>query len=482
MTARRKASRPDKRVAPIQKPPAEYLRGRFCFRISLSTANIAMELTVPSCLSKVAGLALFAVVPSAMAAPPPDSCVPGFYRLADGAGIDVAPSDAGHLRWRALDGTSGYLSPLKGGKWSSALGWTNRPDGKVIDLSRCTHGEIDFAGTAGHRVPFETIDTRFMSDGTELAGRLVLPEGQEPVPVVVLVHGSEDTSALRFYALQRLLPAEGVGVFVYDKRGTGDSKGAFTHDLHVLATDANAALATAKRLAGPRANRIGFYGTSQGGWTAPLAAAQSHPDFVIVGYGLAVTPLDEDREAIELNMVQHGFGATETAKALEIGAATATILRSHFQSGYDELRRVVAKYKNEPWFPFVRGDVTGILIRMSEAELRVQGPRMLPDIIPDYDPMPVLGTLKTPQLWILGGEDIDAPYRETYRRLMSLKKDGHPIAIVVYPHVEHGLYAFETKGEERLSTRQPVSLERLLAGFARTQAIRGPYDDAEVVP
>jgi alpha-beta hydrolase superfamily lysophospholipase len=81
----------------------------------------------------------------------------------------------------------------------------------------------------------------------------------------VLVHGSEDTSALHSYALQRLLPAMGVGVFVYDKRGTGASSGVFTHDIEQLAEDAAAALAEARRLSGRRLGRVGFYGTSQGG-------------------------------------------------------------------------------------------------------------------------------------------------------------------------------------------------------------------------
>jgi hypothetical protein len=408
-------------------------------------------------------------------------CQVGAYRLSDRSFVDIAPSDEGHLRWRRLDGTSGYLTKRADGKWSSTLGWTGRDDGKIVDLSGCSRGEIRFAGVTGHRVHFDTSETPFMSGGVQLAGRLVLPAGHETVPIVVLVHGSEDSSALRNYAVQRLLPAQGVGVFVYDKRGTGQSKGSYTHDVPQLAADANAALESAKSLAGARAGHVGYYGTSQGGWTAPLAATLGHPDFIIVGYGLAVSPVEEDREALDLDMTRHGFGAAETAKALEIGAAVEAIIRSNFQSGYDVLKRVIDKYKNEPWFPFVHGDVTGDVIAMSEAELREKGPHLLPAINLDYDPMPVLRVPKTPQLWILGKEDIEAPYLETYRRLVALKKDGQPISIVVYPDVEHGLYAFEVKGEERLSTRQPASLQRLFTDFARTQRIDSTYDDARVV-
>ncbi|MGH6614137.1 alpha/beta hydrolase family protein [Sphingomonas sp.] len=411
---------------------------------------------------------------------PATQCAPAYYRLADGSGVDIAPSDDSHYRWRRLDGTSGLLSRKPDGTWSSTLGWTGRDDGKTVDLSRCDRGEIRFAGMAGKHLSLATTEKRFVSGDAELAGRLILPPGRRAAPIVVLVHGSEDSSALRTYALQRILAAQGVGVFVYDKRGTGLSKGAFTHNIHQLATDAHAALETARSLAGARAGRIGYYGTSQGGWTAPLAATFGWADFVIAGYGLAVSPVDEDREALALDMSRHGFGAAETAKALEIGAAAQAIARSKFQSGYDALRLVVAKYRDEPWFRFVRGNITGIILQMPEATLREQGPRLFAGIIPDYDPMPVLRTLKTPQLWILGADDIDAPYLETYRRLIALKQAGHPLSIVVYPGVEHGLYAFETKGEERLSTRQPASLQRLLTDFARGERLADAYGDARV--
>lgn len=407
-------------------------------------------------------------------------CGSAYYRLRDGTGVDIAVSTDGHFRWRRPDGTSGLLTRRADGKWSSTAGWTERPDGKLVDLSGCSSGKIVFAGVDGQRATFAEQDGVFTSGSASLAGRLILPEGKGRVPIVVLVHGSEDSSARQTYALQRLLPAQGVGVFVYDKRGTGQSKGRFTHDIPTLAEDARTALDTARKWAGRRAGRIGYYGTSQGGWTAPLAASKDKPDFVIVGYGLAVTPIMEDREAIALDMTRHGFGTAETAKALRIGAAVETIVRSDFQSGFDELRTVLAQYRGEPWLPFVRGNVTGIALHTPEEKLRADGPKLFRGINPDYDPMPVLKALDVRQLWILGGQDIDAPYRETFRRLMALKREGKPISVVVYPDVEHGLYAFETKGEERLSTRQPASLQRLIIDFARGRSLGRSYDNAKV--
>lgn len=434
-----------------------------------------------SSLITLAISAIVALAPFAPGEARAAECLPGYFQFSDGSGVDIAPANDGRFRWRRPDGTTGLLQPRQDGRWSSTVGWTGREDGLVVDLAGCERGLISFAGLTGRRVELDTNEVRFPSAGAEIAGRLVLPLGRNPVPIVVLLHGSEDTSALKNYALQRLLPAQGVGVFVYDKRGTGNSTGQYTHDIRQLAADAKAALETAKSLAGARRGRIGYYGTSQGGWTAPLAATLNAVDFVIVGYGLAVSPAEEDNEALELDMLRHGYGAAEVRKALEIGAAAQSIVRNNFQSGYGELRAVIERYKNEPWFRHVRGNITGVILQTPEATLREIGPQRFRGALLDYDPMPVLRKLKTPQLWILGGEDIDAPYRETHRRLTTLQRQGHRISIVVYPDVEHGLYAFETKGDERLATRQPASLQRLLLTFARGMKLDARYDNAQIV-
>jgi uncharacterized protein len=428
-------------------------------------------------------LALLTTAPFSAGAEPARrdlACAVGYYRLSGSAGVDLGYAGEDALRWRRPDGTSGLLTPTGEHAWTSTAGWTGRTDGVQVDTRACAQGQISFAGKTARRMQFAILETRFESGGTSLAGRLVLPSGKAQVPVVVLVHGSEDTSALRFYALQRLLPAMGVGVFVYDKRGTGTSSGVFTHDLHQLADDAAAALGEARRLSGRRLGRIGFYGTSQGGWTAPRAATLTAADFVIVGYGLAIKPIDQDREALALDMTRHGFGPEETTKALEIGRAAEKILRSGFQSGYQELAAVRNTYRDEPWLPYVRGNVTRLMIEMPEETLRKIGPTVFNGVSPDYDPMPVLETLGTAQLWILGGQDIDAPHAETFRRLRKLQADGRPVSIAVYPDSEHGLYEFEQVDSKRISTRQPASLLNLLTDFARTGRVKTAYEAADI--
>jgi hypothetical protein len=406
-------------------------------------------------------------------------CHIGAYRLADRSLVDIGAGDGPHLRWRREDGTTGALTREADGTWTSTLGWSDRPDGIKVRLSDCADGRISFADTAGSRIAFDITDTRFQGAGVTLAGRLVLPKGSARVPIVVLVHGSEHSSALDSYDLQRMFPALGIGVFVYDKRGTGTSGGTYTQDYLLLADDAIAAVSEAKRLSGPRAGRIGYQAGSQGGWVAPLAAKISPVDFVIVSFGLAVSPLDEDREAIAYDMENHGYGPDVMAKAMQIADASAAILLSDFRDGYERLDALKRQYGKEPWFKDVHGDVTFALLAMPPDELKQKGPVLLAGAPFQYDPMPVLRHLDTPQLWILGGADADAPSAETIKRLLDLQKAGCPIALAVYPHAEHGMYEFETKPDgTRTDTRNPAGYFDMMRDYILDGKLRGKHGDA----
>jgi uncharacterized protein len=434
-----------------------------------------LAVAVAALLGAIASIATTSASPAAATAA---DCRVGSYRLQDGRVIDIAPSTNSRLRWRMTNGTTGELTRA-GDAWTSTLGWTGRPDGHRIEFGGCKAGTIRFDADRGTRIPFDVTETRFASGGVSLAGRLVLPAGNARVPIAVLVHGAEHDSARESFALQRLFPSNGIGAFVYDKRGTGTSGGEYTQDYLMLANDAIAAMREARRLAGARAGRIGYQAGSQGGWVAPLAAKIEPVDFVVVGFGLAVSPLEEDRSAIVLDMTRHGYGAEVVAKAMEVADATAAVLLSDFRDGYDTLAAVQAKYGKESWFADVRGNVSSYLLGHPEAELRETGPTLVPGIPWQYDPMPVLRNLRTPQLWVLGADDIDAPSAETARRLAGLAAHGAPITTAMFPYAEHGIYEYETATDgTRLSTRQPDGYFRMMRDFIRDGRLQPPYGTA----
>ncbi len=431
--------------------------------LSLSFTAVGMQ-RAPLVL---AALILGASTVPAAASPesPGGDCPVGIYQLGNGSKLDVGASDGDHLRWREEDGTTGLLTRDGSHAWTSTLGWTERPDGKRVSFN-CAKGTVGFAGASGTRIPLQATNVTFQGAGARLAGRLVMPQGTAPVPIVVLVHGSEHISALDFYSLQRQFPAEGIGVFVYDKRGTGKSGGRYTQSFLVLADDAIAAASEARRLAGARAGRIGYQAGSEGGWVAPLAAKIAPVDFVIVGFGLAVSPLEEDREAIEYDMQSRGYGPDVMAKAMQIADASAAILLSDFRTGYDRLDALKRQYGKEPWLEHVHGDVTWALLAWPAEELQQKGPVLFAGVPLQHDPMPILRNLDAPQLWILGAEDADAPSAETIKRLRGLQSAVRPITLAVFPHAEHGIYEFETTADgNRADTRNPQGYFAMMRDF-----------------
>jgi pimeloyl-ACP methyl ester carboxylesterase len=429
-------------------------------------------------------LAALLAAPSIACAGDAPDCHIGSYRLNDGELVDIAPTDDDALRWRQFHGATGKLHPGTNGVWRSTYGWTDRADGLVVSFSPCGTGEIVFGGVPGRRIALDVHEATFDSHGTTLTGRLVMPPGEAQVPVVVLLHGSEPDSALTDYYLQRMLPAEGVGAFVYDKRGTGKSGGHYTQDYSLLADDAVAALGEARQLAGARVGRIGYQGGSQAGWVAPIAANRTPVDFVIVCFGLAVNVIDEDQEAVELQMREKGYPPEVIAKALEVASAAEAVFESDFSSGFPKLDELRAKYGSAPWYKDVHGDYAFFVLQQhSDADLRALAPQFDWHTPFHYDPMPTLRADKAPQLWILGGEDYEAPSAETSRRIKSLIGAGAPFTLAFYPRAEHGITLFETGGDgERISTRYASGYFRMIRDFARDGKVQGSYGDAEVTP
>jgi len=425
------------------------------------------------------GLSLLTVVPAFAAA---SDCRVGSYRLSDGSALDIAPSEGDTLRWRLFSGETGQLHPRAGDSWTSTYGWTGKPDGKAVSFSDCARGEIHFGGQAGKRIDFDVSDMTFDSHGVTLAGRLVLPKGGGRVPVVVLVHGSEHDSARDLYAFQRMFPAQGIGAFVYDKRGTGASGGAYTQDFEVLANDAVAAMTQARRLAGARVGRIGYQGGSEGGWVVPLAVNRAPVDFAIVSFGLAVNILEEDQQSVALDMHFHHRSAAETAQALELARAGERVVETGGREGYEEFDALRRKYRSQPWYRYVHGDFLFAVLPLDRDGIVELIKKSGFDTAPfRYEPMPTLRASTTPQLWVLGSDDLEAPSAETAQRIRSLIAAGKDYTLAVYPGAEHGMTEYELDAQgERVSTRFAPGYFQMMADFIRDGRIGAHYGKAQI--
>lgn len=407
-----------------------------------------------------------------------EDCHVGVYRLADGGLVDVAGEGKG-LRWRTLDGRTGGLAPAPAGGWTGTFGFTGDPDTTAVGFGDCAEDRIRFGGLEGRRQRLAPMDAWFVSRGVRLRGRLVMPPGGGSVAVMVLGHGSERSSAVDTAFRQRLYPAAGVGVFVYDKRGTGASQGRYTQDFSVLADDAAAAMLQARRLAGARAGRVGFQGGSEAGWVLPLAASRTRADFVIIGYGIAASPIEEDRTETLQDLTAAGWGPEVLAKAEAVIAAADELIRSNFSRGYERLAEVRASYGAEPWFKDLKGEFTGEIAHHSEAELKLIGPAQDVGAPWDYDAVAALRRLKAPLLWMVAEADTEGAGPETPRALFGLQREGRPITVAVFPNTEHGLHLFLARGGRREHLGYPAGYFRMELDFARSGRLAGPYAGAE---
>ena len=425
------------------------------------------------------GLLIALAAGPALAEEAPD-CRVATYRLRDGRLIDVGPEGKG-LRWRSLDGRTGALTPQPGGGLASTKGWTDRPDGVSVTFGPCGSGTVIVDGMAGKAASFEVHDTRFVRDGVDFTGRLVLPKGATRVPVMVLGHGSERWSAVANGFRQRLYPAAGVGVFIFDKRGTGGSGGKYTQDFDVLAQDLAAAVAEARRLGGARIGRIGLQGGSQAGWVLPLASTKAKVDFVIVGYGIAAGPLTEDRTETLQDLAAAGWGAEVLAKAREVTDATGAVMASNFTGGFERFNAVVAKYRSEPWFKDLKGEFTGEMVTYSEAQIREVGPQRDEGTPWTYDAVGALARVTTPLLWMIAGADTEGAGEETPRNLLALRAEGRPFTVVEFPNTEHGVHLLETRGGVREQVAYAPGYFAMELDFAKHGRLTRAYPAARVL-
>jgi pimeloyl-ACP methyl ester carboxylesterase len=388
-----------------------------------------------------------------------NTCPTGAFASAAGGIVVFSPVPtipAPGLRYLFLDGRRGSTldsEPIVRCKGSSVE--VRERDGPWVSWSR-----IDLAMT----------DTAFSSAETRLAGRLIEPASSKAqLPLIVMVHGSERTPALGSpYAL--MLAAQGVRVFAYDKRGTGASDGEYTQNFELLAEDAARALAHARTLAAGRFDRAGYFGGSQGGWVAPLAAMRAPADFVAVGFGLVVSPIEEDRE----QMMAEARSARLGAEALEgidrLSRATATLLKSHFETGYEALDAIRRDPSTRAWAEKIVGEHSGAMLRASDADLRRFGRARFDnlELIWDYDAAAVLQRLDVPILWVLAEQDREAPIERTRELLSSFAADGKPIETWMFPGTDHGMFEFITERDgTRRNTRITDGYLRLLGDWVR---------------
>lgn len=311
------------------------------------------------------------------------------------------------------------------------------------------------------RLPLRESEVYFASGELTLRGLLVLPEKTDgPIPAQIAVHGSGRDQAVYGYRLPYLAAANGMAGFVFDKRGTGESEGKYSQNFPDLAGDVKAAVDFLRTRPEVDPTRIGLVGFSQGGWIAPMAAAQgAQVNTIVVNYGVARPVFEEDRWGYVWALRREGFGDREIAEVDELNEVTAKIIDQRRKDAYSELRPAFESAKDKPWFQAVKksdstvGYMAGSRLPLWAWEWfdKLVGYEVVFGSIDRlYDPEATIRDLRIPSLWLFAGDDSSAPTPWSVEVLERLVAEGAPIEYEVFPGIEHGMLVVEnSSGQDR---------------------------------
>lgn len=285
------------------------------------------------------------------------------------------------------------------------------------------------------------IPLTFTHQNIPFAGDLHLPAGPGPWPVLVVLHGASygkrDDACYRHLA--QVLPRHGIAVFLYDRRGSGGSGGDFaTASFADLAGDAVAAVHALAGQPQIDPHQIGLYGISQGGWIAPLAAAQSDlVNLLVVVSGSGVPPSAQMSYAANWTLQDEGFGPEDIELALHLRSMVDQYYRGQITQA--EVSAHLDWYKEEAWYKRAYLPEGGLVPQ------DVRTDKWFYEF--DYDPLAVWAQVRQPALFLYAETDRWVPVEESIRLYTEHTRHLPEASFVRIPGADH-LMVNLASGEE----------------------------------
>jgi len=156
----------------------------------------------------------------------------------------------------------------------------------IVGMSETEAG----ANETGPGSGFEEHPVEFHNQGVKLAGSLLLPRSEAPVPAVVFVHGAGPQTREPYREVGQYFARHGIAALIYDKRGTGQSGGAYEsrEPYENLVNDALSAVAFLKQRHEIAQSQIGIWGLSQGAYISAAVANRTEDIRFIIAVGASV--------------------------------------------------------------------------------------------------------------------------------------------------------------------------------------------------
>lgn len=268
----------------------------------------------------------------------------------------------------------------------------------------------------------------FTNAGAQLSGTLYYPEGRRNLAAVIVFHGSGEPSqdAHLYTHLKQMLPPLGVAVFVFDRRGTGQSGGGKQggQGFDVLSDDGIAAFQMLVKHPRIDPKRIGFWGLSQGGWLTLLAAGKEPRAAFAISASAPMVKADLQMIFASTNILRiRGY----TQSVIDRAIATRRAIDGYVRGQVDRptVERMLDAAEHQPWF-------SEIFLGRSMIEPGASWRREIAS-----DPMRSLHQSRVPTLLIFGQEDVWIPVDETIRLLNASDTQRGDLTIRVISCASH---------------------------------------------
>jgi hypothetical protein len=306
----------------------------------------------------------FHLVPVAAIAPPAEEAFIGTYDGHRGGEFLVSRDGFGHLRLVIAGSTQSVaLFPSGADDYffgNSVVGSTTA--GQRLAFNRDSAGNVtgfvirqdsgpEVAATKVER--YSQHPVRFRNGDVELSGTLVLPARSGRHPVVVLTEGSGDWTRDTAWWMDPVnaFLRRGIGVFVYDKRGVGQSGGDWRRSSYgQLSEDLLAAVRALRRHPNVDPARVGARGMSQGGWIASLAASRSRELAFLISLSASAAGTVEAQDTRTLldRMRADGFSDADIEDARRL--LGLTYRAPHSRSAWARMQAAAEPLRGRRWF------------------------------------------------------------------------------------------------------------------------------------
>lgn len=277
----------------------------------------------------------------------------------------------------------------------------------------------------------DATSVEFRNGDVVLSGTLITPRSAGAHAAIVVLHGSGPATRDGGVAYGQEFARLGIATLAFDKRGSGKSSGDWTAaSLEDLAGDARAAVGLLKSTPGIDPRRIGFFGVSQAGWVATVAAADN-PDvaFMVLVSGGGVSPHDSEMYSYVTAFERAGLSDAETTEGVRMVDRYMSYLATG--EGRDRLASDLIAAHGRKWYELAALDR---ILPSADNRLRWKW-------VATWDPAPQTARLHCPILLLFGDRDAEFPTAQAISRWREgARRAGNSnVKIVVFPGAGHGI-------------------------------------------